>query len=160
MKTNLKTVLAIFALALPILFTACKKDKVEPQLPNNEITTVKFSFTGTKDGGKIAGADSVDLSKVSAVKIDYTIADGSNQIQAIKQAELAVFGDSKKVSTIDQKVFTVKGGSTVNIQSAILVDANGKVIATIAGPDSFKAETPMGTIVMERAYPVTGLEKY
>ncbi|MES2650864.1 MAG: hypothetical protein V4663_03945 [Bacteroidota bacterium] len=155
MKTNLKTVIAIFALALPILFTACKKDNVEPQ-PNNEITSVKFSFTGTKNIEKIA---SVDLSKAKSVKIDYTIADGSNQVQIIKQAELAVTGDNVKVSTIDQKVFTVKGGSTINVQSAILLDASGKIIATIAGPDSFKAETPMGSVLMERAYPVSGLEK-
>lgn len=157
MKTNLKTVIAIFALALPILFTACKKDKVEPQLPINEITSVKFTFTGDQNTNKTA--DSVDLSKATTVKIDYTVADGSNQIQAIKQAELVVLGNSTKVSTIDQKVFTVKGGSTINVQSAILLDASGKTIATIAGPDSFKAETSKGSMLLERAYAVTSLER-
>lgn len=158
MKTNLKKLLVIFALALPVVFAACKKnnDDVNPEVPGSKLTSVKFSFS---EKGIKAADGNVNLKDAASVKISYHIADGSIQPQAFNESTLAVTGDASKVSTIDQKIFTVKTGSTINIQSASLLDAKGNIIATIAAPDSFKAENPDGTMAMERSYQVSGIER-
>lgn len=154
---NVKTLMTIFAFAIPVVFLACTKESIPA---NNDITAVKLSFTGNQASPKLHNEGStVDLSKAATVKMEYTIEDGSNQIQQVRKAELTVAGNNSKVSTIDHRVLSFKGGSKITILSAALLDANGNVIATIPVPDTFKINSPQGILIMEKSYEATGLER-
>lgn len=158
MKMNARKMLAIVALALPVLFTACKKDNnVTPQ-PENGITNVKFVYTSDAIGIQSADSNGVDLSKATSVKVVYGVKEGAINLPYYKEAELNLSSTAGKATTIDQKVFTFKAGTTLTVKSAILLDAAGKTIA-IAPADEFKVSSPEGTIVMEREYAVTKLER-
>ena len=158
MKMNVRKMLTIVALALPVLFTACKKDKdITPQ-PENAITNVKFVYTSDVVSPKSADSNGVDLSGATTVKIVYGVQEGSINLPYFKETELNLSSTTGKATTIDQKVFTFKGGTVLTVQSATLLDANGKTIAT-APADEFKVSSPKGTIVMEREYNVSKLER-
>nr|WP_157247381.1 hypothetical protein [Pedobacter panaciterrae] len=158
---NVRKMLAIVALALPVvLFTACKKDNDNTPKPEleNEITNVKFIFSSDAVTPKSADGKAVDLSNATTLKIVYGVTDNGITLPALKEAELILSSTSNKATTIDQKVFTFKAGTTLNIQSAVLLDAKGQPIAT-APADKFEVSSPKGTITMERKYDVTGLER-
>lgn len=158
MKTNAKKMLAIFALALPVLFTACKKDNDITPKPVNAVTHVKFTFNSNAVSPKSADGKAVDLSNATTVKIVYGVRDNGITLPALQEAELILSSTTAKATTIDQKVFTFKAGTTLNIQSVVLLDVKGQAIAT-APADEFKVSSPQGIINMERKYEVTGLER-
>lgn len=158
MKMNAKKMLAIVALALPVLFTACKKDKDATPQPENAITNVKFVYKSDVSSTKSADSNGVDLSKATRLKIVYAVKEGNINLPYYKEAELILSSTTEKATTIDQKIFTFKAGTILTIKSATLIDATGKTIA-IAPADEFKVSSPEGTIVMEREYTVTKLER-
>ncbi len=158
MKTNVRKMLAIVALTLPVLFTACKKDNEIVPEPVNAITNVKFTFNSNAASPKSADGKAVDLSNATTLKVVYGVRDNGITLPVLKEAEMNLSSTAAKATTIDQKVFTFKAGTTLTIQSAILLDTKGKVIAT-APADEFKVSSPQGTITMERKYDVTGLER-
>jgi len=158
MKMNVRKMLSIVALALPVLFTACKKDKDASPQPENAITNVKLVYKSDAVSAKSADSNGVDLSKATRLKIVYGVKEGTINLPYYKEAELNLSSTPGKAFTIDQKVFTFKAGTTLTIKSATLLDINGKTIA-IAPADEFKVSSPEGTIVMEREYTVTKLER-
>jgi hypothetical protein len=160
MKTNVRKMLVVVALALPVLFTACKKDNDTVPKPETEnaITSVKLVFNSDATGPKSADGKAVDLSNATTVKIVYGVRDNGITLPVLKEAELNLSSTPAKASTIDQKVLTFKAGTTLSIQSATLLNAEGQAIAT-APADEFKVSSPQGTVIMERNYDVTGLER-
>ena len=158
MNTNVKKMLVIVALALPILFTACKKDNEIVPEPVNAITNVKFTFNSNAVSPKSANGNAVDLTNATTLKVVYGVKNDGVTLPVIQEAELILLSTAAKATTIDQKIFTFKAGTTLTIRSVLILDIKGQVIA-VAPADEFLVCSPEGTIVMEREYDVTGLEK-
>ncbi|MCO5936118.1 hypothetical protein NAF17_11265 [Mucilaginibacter sp. RB4R14] len=158
MKTNVRKMLAIVALTLPVLFTACKKDNEAVPESVNAVTNVKFTFSSNAASPKSADGKAVDLSNATTLKVVYGVKDNGITLPVLKEAELILSSTVAKATTIDQKVFTFKAGTTLTIRSAVLLNAEGKIIAT-APADEFKVSSPQGTMIMERKYDVTGIER-
>ena len=158
MDFNIRKILAILASFLPVLFKARKKNNEIVPEPANAITNVKFTFSNNAVSLKSADSNAVDLSDATILKIVYGVKDNGVTLPIIKKAEFMLLSTAAQATTINQKILTFKAGTTLSIRFMVLINIKGKVIA-VASADEFIVYSPQGTLIMEREYDITGLEK-